>query len=890
MIPSETRDIDMTETQAIPETIYLTDYKTPAYLVDQLELSFVLQEDATRVVSILQLVLNPDRNGISEPLVLDGEQLDLLQLKLDGRVLTAEEYKLAEEWLQISDVPGKFTLEVHTQIDPLNNASLEGLYLSSGNFCTQCEAQGFRKITYYPDRPDVLSRFQVRIEADKKYPVLLSNGNLLKQGDLENGRHFALWEDPFRKPSYLFALVAGDLVCLEDHYITQSGRDVLLQIYVEERNSNYCDHAMISLKKSMRWDEDTYGLEYDLDRYMIVAVDDFNMGAMENKGLNVFNSKYVLAHPETATDSDYLGVESVIAHEYFHNWTGNRVTCRDWFQLSLKEGLTVFRDQEFSADMNSAAIKRIDDVRILRQFQFPEDAGPMAHPVRPSAYVEVNNFYTTTVYNKGAEVIRMMQTLLGREQFIAGVQLYLKRHDGQAATCDNFVAAMEEAGHIDLTVFKRWYSQSGTPVVTIEQDFDAQQQMLNLKISQYCPATPGQEEKQPFSIPLVLGFIDHGGQDVALQASKDNPAPVPRVLNLTEQTMELSFVGVKERPILSPLRGFSAPVKVQCDFSDDDLAFRMAHDSDSFNRWEAGQSLAVKELLRMYDHYEQGQPMSLQDLFVHSWGKALADEQADMSLLTQLLTLPSEQYLADQLETYNPQIIRIVRDRALRQLAEAQADRLMQLYHRGSAEEGPYSLTPEAIGRRNLKNFCLTLLLELDSPDAIALCLNQYRSATNMTDRLAAFASLVDSGAVERQAIVADFHQQWKQHPLLIDKWFSVQALAHHDETFDDIEKLLQHPDFSLANPNRARALLGAFYQNLAVFHRQDGRGYRLLVDQIIQLDQSNPQVAARMAAPLTRWRRLEAKRRELLKQELTLLQQSKLSRDLYEIISKSLI
>ena len=872
-----------------PKTIYLKDYKTPAFLLDQVELSFDLQERATRVVSVLELSLNPDRNGVPEALVLDGEQLELLQVKINGRSLAPGEYLVDQEWLRIDDVPDKFTLEITTEIDPLNNKALEGLYLSSGNFCTQCEAQGFRKITYYPDRPDVLSRFRVRIEADKKFPVLLSNGNLIDQGPLKNGRHFALWEDPFRKPSYLFALVAGNLVCLEDHYLTQSGRDVLLQIYVEERNSDYCDHAMESLKKSLRWDEEAYGLEYDLDRYMIVAVDDFNMGAMENKGLNIFNSKYVLAHPETATDSDYLGVESVIAHEYFHNWTGNRVTCRDWFQLSLKEGLTVFRDQEFSADMNSPAVKRIDDVRILRQFQFPEDAGPMAHPVRPEAYVEINNFYTTTVYNKGAEVIRMMQTLLGKDRFIKGVKLYLNRHDGQAATCDDFVAAMEEAGGIDLKQFKRWYAQAGTPVVDIQSHFDEQQQKLTLKISQTCPPTPKQKGKKPFHIPLALGLIDQNGKDLQLKESNDDNAGLTtKILNLTKQTQEFSFFGIKQRPVLSPLRGFSAPVKIQCDFSDADLAFRMANDSNAFNRWEAGQSLAVKELLRMYTNYELDQPIELNDLFVNSWGEALFDEQADKSLLAQLLTLPSEQYLADQLEFFDPQKIRIVRNHALEQLASTHSALLTKRYQHCFTEDN-YSLTPDAIGRRSLKNFCLTMLMHLERCDETALCLRQYRSATNMTDCLAAFALLVDCQAEERQAVIDDFYRRWRQHPLLVDKWFSLQALAHGDETFARVELLLQHQDFTLANPNRVRALLGAFYQNLAVFHRQDGSGYRLLVDQIIQLDQNNPQLAARMAAPLTRWQRLEPKRRELLKQELMLLKQSELSRDLYEIVSKSL-
>ncbi|MCD6187424.1 MAG: aminopeptidase N [Desulfuromusa sp.] len=880
----------MNDLSKIPQTIYLNNYKTPAYLVEQVELKFDLHDSATQVSSILQMVLNPDRNGVLEPLFLDGEQLQLLEIKLDGKALTASEYLQDGDGLQIATVPEKFILEIQTQIDPLNNTSLEGLYLTSGNFCTQCEAQGFRKITYYPDRPDVLARFRVRIEAEQKYSKLLSNGNLLEQGELADGRHFAVWEDPFFKPSYLFALVAGDLVCLEDHYTTMSGRDVLLQIYVEARNSNYCDHAMLSLKKSMQWDEETFGLEYDLDRFMIVAVDDFNMGAMENKGLNVFNSKYVLARPETATDTDYLGIESVIGHEYFHNWTGNRVTCRDWFQLSLKEGLTVFRDQQFSADMNSKAVKRIDDVRILRQFQFPEDAGPMAHSVRPAAYQEINNFYTTTIYNKGAEVIRMMQTLLGEEKFIAGVKLYLSRHDGQAVTCDDFVAAMEEAGDVDLTIFKRWYVQAGTPQVQIQQDYNSEQQTLTLKISQSCAATPGQKQKQPFHIPVALGLMDAAGKDLPLQLTGElQPGATTRVLDLTESTQEYTFVRIEQRPTLSPLRGFSAPVRLQCDFTAEELAFRMAYDSDSFNRWEAGQTLALRELLRMYEDFGEGRSLALRPVFVSAWKKALTDRQADQSLLTQLLTLPSEQYLADQLEEFDPQKIRTVRDQAILQLAQTQQALLLERYTACFKTENNYSLDSAAVGQRSLGNFCLSLLMKLEEAEISDLSLQQYRTATNMTDRLAAFSLLVDSGATERQGVIDDFYQTWKKQPLLLDKWFSIQALSHRSETFTEVENLLQHADFSLSNPNRVRALLGAFYQNMAVFHRPDGAGYKLLVEQIIVLDRKNPQVAARMAAPLTRWKQLETKRRKLIERQLVRLQKMDLSSDLYEIVNKSL-
>ncbi len=873
-----------------PATIYLHDYRSPAFLVENIELDFDMHESATLVSSKIQFYLNPDREGRLEPLSLHGEALELLAVAIDGEPLVAGEYVMTDEGLEIPVVPNRFVLEVKTQIDPVHNTSLEGLYLSNGNFCTQCEAQGFRKITYYPDRPDVLARFRVRVEADQHYPVLLSNGNLVEQGRLGNDRHFAVWDDPFRKPSYLFALVAGDLVCLEDHYQTGSGRDVLLQIYVEARNQNYCEHAMRSLQQAMRWDEEVYGLEYDLDRYMIVAVDDFNMGAMENKGLNVFNSKYVLAHPDTATDSDYLGVESVIGHEYFHNWTGNRVTCRDWFQLSLKEGLTVFRDQQFSADLNSAAVKRIDDVRVLRQFQFPEDAGPMAHPVRPSSYVEINNFYTATVYNKGAEVIRMMATLLGRERFIAGVRLYLERHDGQAATCDDFVAAMEEAGKTDLSTFKRWYRQSGTPKIHFEQDYDSHARTFRLRVSQSCPATPGQPEKEPFLIPLAVGLLDESGNDLPLRlegefASGDGA----RVLELQESSQEYCFQDIPCRPVVSLLRGFSAPVQMTTVVDAEDLAFQLVHDSDPFNRWEAGQKLAVSELLRNYRELAPGRDFSLSPVFMEAWRSALADRSTDRSFLTQLLTLPSEQYLADQLDEFDPHQIHGVRMAAYRALVGANEDLLKERYAEAADQGSGYRLDPESVGRRALANFCLTQLLQLPSPEKIALGLVQYREARNMTGRLAAFTALINTDADEREELLDDFYRQWQAHPLLVDKWFSLQALAPREQTFAEVKRLLGHPKFNPANPNRVRSLLGAFAQNMLAFHQPDGSGYQLLRERILLLDQNNAQLSARLAGPFTRWQRLEPIRRQAMKKELEIMQKSRLSRDLYEIVSKSL-
>ncbi len=874
---------------ASPQTIYLKDYQTPAWCVEQVDLQFFLEPSATRVVSTLQVALNPDRAGVCEPLILPGEQLELESVSLDGIILPATAYQRDEQSLTLHPSATTFLLEMTTRIDPVGNTALEGLYQSNGIYCTQCEPEGFRKITYYPDRPDVLARFRVRIEADRNTcPVLLSNGNLLEEGTLADGRHYAVWDDPFPKPSYLFALVAGDLACLEDHFRTASGRNVLLQIYVEQRNRDACDHAMSSLKKAMAWDEQVYGLEYDLDRYMIVAVDDFNMGAMENKGLNIFNSKYVLARPETATDSDYLNIEAVIAHEYFHNWTGNRVTCRDWFQLSLKEGLTVLRDQQFSADMHSAAVKRIDDVQLLRQFQFPEDAGPMAHPIRPDAYVEINNFYTATVYNKGAEVLRMLETLVGRPTFVAGVRLYLERHDGQAATCEDFLAAVAEAAAVDLTQFQRWYVQAGTPEIRVKTNYDPEEQVFVLELEQTCPATPGQEHKEPCHLPLVVGLLDDRGMDLPLRLAEEaKSGATSRVLEFAAEYQRVEFVDVPCRPVLSLLRGFSAPVRLQGSFAAEDLALRMAADSDPFNRWEAGQQLATMELLDLYQHPEKADG-GLSRVFRQAWGAALADRQADPNLLARLLQLPTEQYLADQLDSFDPERIRTIREQALRQLAGEHRQLLHHRYQQCSAT-GDYSLAMAEVGRRRLAHACLALLMLEPDAEVAALCLRQYRTATNMTDRLAAFAAVVESHIPERDEIIDDFHRQWHSYPLLLDKWFSVLALARRAETFIEVEALLRHPDFHLGNPNRARALLGAFSQNLAVFHRPDGAGYVLLSEQIRLLDQRNPQIAARLATPLTRWRRLEPGRRQVLRQQVEQLSRGELSRDLFEIVSKSL-
>ncbi|MFO7983803.1 MAG: aminopeptidase N [Desulfuromonadales bacterium] len=748
-------------TESRPRPVYLDDYTPPPFMVDEVDLHFDLGEDSTTVHSRLKMRRNPDNRDPAAPLVLYGSELKLTRLQLDGGELDTSAYEVDGEELRITELPESFLLEVTTEIRPQDNTSLEGLYRAGGIFCTQCEPQGFRKITYYPDRPDVMASYTTTIVADrKKYPVLLSNGNLVHSEERADGRNLARWVDPFRKPSYLFALVAGDLVSIEDSYTTASGREVTLRIYVEECNRDKCDHAMRSLKKAMKWDEETYGLEYDLDIYMILAVDAFNMGAMENKGLNIFNSKYVLARPDTATDNDFQAIEEVVGHEYFHNWTGNRVTCRDWFQLSLKEGLTVFRDQEFAADMTSRAVKRIDDVRLFQNTQFPEDSGPMAHPVRPDSYVEINNFYTTTVYNKGAEVIRMYQTLLGPDLFREGVRLYLERHDGEAATTDDFLGAMTDAGGIDLDQFRLWYSQAGTPELEVETDYDAAQQTFRLTVNQSIPPTPGQPEKKPMLIPFAVGLVGADGQDLPLQLTGENrPAEdTTRVLPLREAGQSFTFVGVAQEPILSPLRKFSAPVKLKMESDRNDLAFRLAHDSDPFNRWEAGQQLSGDILLELVGEFQASRPMVLPPVLVEAFAAALADTVADPALIAQTLTLPTESFMAEQMKEIDPEAIHEARQFARRELAR-QLRKEWDLTRQHLKSEQEYSLEPAEVGQRSLKNLALAYLALLEDEPLIEMVMDQFRSADNSsnarfiyyskdstTDRNASFRNAAGSG------------------------------------------------------------------------------------------------------------------------------------------------
>ncbi len=875
----------------VPHTIFRKDYTHPPFLVDAIELHFDLDPERTVVRSRLQLRRNPEAAG-TPSLVLDGQELELLGIELDGKPLDPGSYRLEAESLTIDAVPEAFELAVTTAIRPAANTALEGLYVSSGNFCTQCEPEGFRRITYYPDRPDVMARFTTTVAGDRShYPVLLSNGNPVAQGELEGGRHFVTWEDPFPKPSYLFALVAGQLARIEDTFATRSGREVALRFYVEERNRDKCAHAVASLKKAMAWDERTFGLEYDLDIYMVVAVDDFNMGAMENKGLNVFNSKYVLALPDTATDADYQGIEGVIGHEYFHNWTGNRVTCRDWFQLSLKEGLTVFRDQEFSADMTSRAVKRIQDVRVLRNAQFPEDAGPMAHPVRPDSYQEINNFYTTTVYNKGAEVIRMQHTLLGAAGFRRGLELYFARHDGQAVTVDDFVAAMADANGVDLEQFKRWYAQAGTPVLTARGAWHGASRSYTLTLSQKTAPTPGQERKEPFHLPVAVGLLGRDGRDLPLRLEGEETAKgTTRVLELREAEQSFTFLDVPEPPVPSLLRGFSAPVKVEVELLDSDLAFLWAHDSDPFNRWEAGQQLATRVLLGLAADWQAGRELVLPEVLRRAFLEALTDTAADPALLAQALLLPAEGYLAEQMEVADPDAIHAAREAVRRGLGKELAAELLAVFE-ANRVVGPYRPEPEAVGRRSLRNLCLAYLAAGDEGAGMARAERLFREAGNMTDAMAGLAVLANGTSKLRAGALADFYARWQHDPLVVDKWLSLQAMALQPGTLAEVERLLTHPAFNIKNPNKVRALVGAFaHGNPVCFHAADGSGYRFVAERILELDPLNPQVAARLAGAFGRWRRFGEERQQLMREQLQrILGAPRLSRGVAEVIGKTL-
>ena len=877
--------------EASPQSIHLKDYQVPPFLIDSVELSFDLREQGTRVTSRLQMRVNPALALPPESLRLDGEGLKHQWLAIDGRQLESDEYHIDASGLHLLAPPRQFELSSEVEIEPQNNTALEGLYRSNSMFCTQCEAEGFRKITWFLDRPDVMARFKVRIEADRAtFPVLLSNGNPGERGELADGRHFAEWDDPIPKPAYLFALVAGDLQYVQQDYVTASGRPVDLRIYVEPENIDKCEHAMASLVKSMRWDEEKYGREYDLDVFNIVAVNDFNMGAMENKGLNIFNSKFVLARPETATDRDFQGIEGVIAHEYFHNWTGNRITSRDWFQLSLKEGLTVYRDQEFSADMGSRGVKRIEDVRLLRAHQFAEDASPMAHPVRPASYIEINNFYTVTVYEKGAEVVRMQANLLGPELYRKATDLYFERHDGQAVTTEDFVACMEDASGRDLSQFKRWYDYAGTPKLAIADSYDASAQRYTLSIRQSVPDTPGQSDKPPFHIPFALGLIDALGRDLPISQGDRQAVDGTLMLELHEAEHDFVFEGIAERPVPSLLRGFSAPVKVEYDYSNEQLLQLMAHDSDGFNRWDAAQTLLRNTLLEMVAQHRDGQAMQVPDELIEALRTALFAEQAEDALIAEVLTLPGIGYLGDFMDTVDVDGLHLARETLRAAVAGQLREDLLMRYEQ-LADEGEYVVTPEAIGRRSLRNCVLGYLMSLRDDDEVAqLAINQYGAQHNMTDVIAALALLADSDHSARNEVLEDFAEHWQHDPLVMDKWFSVQATATRENVLDEVRGLMQHPGFSIRNPNKVRALIGAFAAGNPVrFHAADGSGYRFLAEQVLALDVLNPQIAARLLRVMSRWQRYDAGRQQHMREALSRIAAAKVSKDVFEIASKSL-
>jgi len=869
--------------------VYRKEYSPYPWTLENVAIRFEIGDESTRVLSRFQISRNEAAGAVTD-IELDGQEMDLVCVAINGRRLESNEFSSNADKLFIHNLPESFSLDIEVLIRPQENTALEGLYPSGDFLLTQCEAEGFRKITYFPDRPDVMTRFEVTVVADKqRYPVLLSNGNAIDSGEFADGRHWICWDDPFVKPSYLFALVAGNLACIEDHFQTCSGRDVTLRIYVEHENIDRCDHAMESLIHSMKWDEDRFGLEYDLDIYHIVATNDFNMGAMENKSLNIFNSKYVLARPDTATDADYQGIEGVIGHEYFHNWTGNRVTCQDWFQLTLKEGLTVFRDQEFSSDMQSRAVKRIRDVRQLRSKQFPEDAGPMSHPIRPDKYIEINNFYTMTVYQKGAEIIRMYHTLLGEDGFQKGMKLYFERHDGMAVTCDDFLAAMADANDVDLEKFGRWYGQSGTPEITVSGSYDANAQTFTLGLSQKTPPTHDQEEKQPLVIPVAVGLISQEGTELVLQLSgEDSPLGTSRMLVLEEAHQNFVFEGVDAEPIPSLLREFSAPVKLEYPYSTSELAVLMTHDSDAFVRWEATQLLAQRQILGNVRRLAEGTDPIVGPELTDSYHALLADVDSDPALVAEALTLPGEEYLAEQMDVVDVDGIHAARQFVKSGLANSLQDMFASRYASMNAD-GPYNKAPASMARRSLRNICLSYLLETDSGAALAK--SQLESSDNMTDILAALQGLVWTGAPQADAVLQAFEERWCDDALVMDKWFSIQASIPGERTVERVRALLDHPGFSIENPNKVRSVIGVFsMMNPTGFHTLDGSGYGLHADQVIALDGLNPQMASRMAAAFNPWTRYDNRRRNLMKAELNRIAATEgLSPDVSEIINNAL-
>ncbi|MEY8714852.1 aminopeptidase N [Francisella philomiragia] len=853
-----------------PEIKYLKDYKPSNYLINETHLKFELNESKTRVTANLYIVTNP-ANRENNTLVLDGNNLKLLAIKIDNKELSNTDFIVNENQLIIDDAPEKFVLETVVEINPEANTSLEGLYKSGEMFCTQCEATGFRKITYYIDRPDVMSSYTVKIIADKKkYPVILSNGDKVESGDISDTQHFAVWKDPFKKPCYLFALVAGDLASIKDTYITKSQRKVSLEIYAFKQDIDKCHYAMQAVKDSMKWDEDRFGLEYDLDTFMIVAVPDFNAGAMENKGLNIFNTKYIMASDKTATDKDFELVQSVVGHEYFHNWTGDRVTCRDWFQLSLKEGLTVFRDQEFTSDLNSRDVKRIDDVRIIRSAQFAEDASPMSHPIRPESYIEMNNFYTVTVYHKGAEIIRMIHTLLGEEGFQKGMKLYFVRHDGQAVTCDDFVNAMADANNRDFNLFKRWYAQSGTPSIKVAQNYDAENQIYSLILEQTTPPTADQKEKQALHIPVSIGLITPEGENIAEQ-----------VIELTEQKQTYTFENITAKPVASLFRDFSSPVKVEHERAESELLHIVKYDNNAFNRWDSLQQLATKMILNNAD---------VDTEFLNAFKSILHDKDLDKALISDALMIPTEFTIAELMPVIMVDNIAKSRKKVMNQLADKLKDDWLEVYQQ-CTDNKPYSLSAEQIAKRKLKGVCLSYLMNAsDQSQGLELAQQLFDNADNMTDQQTAFSALLKSNDKQvRDNAINEFYNRWKHEDLVVNKWLLSQAQISHESALDIVKGLVNHPAYNPKNPNKVYSLIGGFGANFSQYHRKDGLGYAFMADTVLELDKFNHQVAARMARNLMSWKRYDSDRQAMMKQALEKIKASNPSKNVFEIVSKSL-
>ncbi|MCH9769509.1 MAG: aminopeptidase N, partial [Gammaproteobacteria bacterium] len=855
---------------ATPKVHYLKDYTVPDFLIDTVHLHFELGKQETVVTSVLTMRRNLKATDQSASLVLNGESMELRSIELDGKALAESQYMVDKKTLTVVDLPAEFILETQVEIKPQENTLLMGLYKSGGNFCTQCESQGFRRITYYLDRPDVMAQFTTTISADKnQYPMLLSNGNLVETRELENNRHWVHWQDPSKKPSYLFALVAGDFDLLTDSFTTMSGRNIDLRLYLEKGFKDQGDFALTSLKHAMQWDEEAWGREYDLDIYMIVAVSDFNMGAMENKGLNIFNTKYILAKPETATDQDYVGIENVIGHEYFHNWSGNRITCRDWFQITLKEGLTVFRDQSFIEDMTSKGVMRISHADVVRTQQFAEDASPMAHPIRPDSYVQINNFYTLTVYRKGSEVIRMIQTLLTPPVFRQGMDLYFQKHDGQAVTTEDFVGAMSEASNRDLTQFKNWYNQAGTPTLTINSEYNADKKTFTINVEQATPATPNQTQKKPFHIPLAVGLVAEACEDLPLQL-KDQAAEktTTAILELTEPKQSFTFINVASKPTPSLLRGFSAPVKINYAYSDTELAHLWRCDSDSFSRFNAGQRLMMNAISQLVKLQQAGKTLSVDAVISETFTQILTLKHDDLNMQAKLLSLPNLKYLMAQINSADITALFAARKFMLESLAktnEAEFLKLYQLY----ADDSAYAYNTEAMGQRSIKNICLSYLMATDPEKYAKLAYQQFSQTDNMTDVMGALAALNNYAVSEREQALNEFYQRWHAEPLVVNKWLGLQAVSSLPKTLQAVQALLAHESFDAHNPNNVYALVCGFGENQICFHDASGAGYHFIAEQALKIDASNSIVAGRILQPLTRWQQVDKKRAELMRAEL---------------------